>query len=129
MALTIDELARAAQLGFKYIVEEVSWRDVLKMSSEAGTVHPTLVGYALGAIATIFYARCSLWVLRFIFAAFCLMLLLHTLHTLERQSQEWLLLLAAGTGICCTYMQLASLDLVKVCTDKLISSNRHKKNI
>ncbi|KAG7384578.1 hypothetical protein PHYPSEUDO_002478 [Phytophthora pseudosyringae] len=131
MSLTMDELARATQLGGKYIMEEVSWREMLVMTYEAGGVYPTLAGYLLGAIAMLFFARCSSWVARLVPAALCLVLLMHTLHGLERKSLEWLLVVAAGTGACCTYVQLASLDLVrehfafkKVAT----KSNKRKKH-
>ncbi|ETI43790.1 hypothetical protein F441_11304 [Phytophthora nicotianae CJ01A1] len=113
MALMMEELIRAAQLGGKRMMEEVSWRDLLNMSYEAGGVYPTIVGYILGGITIFFFTRCSSWISRLVPAALCSMLFLHTLHNLERKSLEWLLMVAAGTGVCCTYMQLSSLDLVR----------------
>ncbi|KAG6972494.1 hypothetical protein JG687_00001444 [Phytophthora cactorum] len=107
MVLTMEELARAAQLGGKHIMEEVSWRELMDMSYEAGGVYPTIMGYALGAIAVLFFSRCSTW------------------------SLQWLLLVAAGTGVCCTYVQLASLDLVHehfVSKKVVIKSNKRKKH-
>ncbi|KAG6609306.1 uncharacterized protein IUM83_00757 [Phytophthora cinnamomi] len=85
--LTMDELARAVQLGTEYVMEHMSFRQVLELSYGAGGVYPTIAGYALGAISTLFFVR-------------------------ERKSLEWLLVVAAATGVCCTYVQLASLDLV-----------------
>ncbi|KAE9362107.1 hypothetical protein PF008_g418 [Phytophthora fragariae] len=111
--LTMDELARAAQLGSKYVMEHMSLRQVLELSYGAGGVYPTLVGYALGAISTLFFVRCISWAVRLVPAILCIMTLLHTLHSLERKSLEWLLIVAAATGVCCTYVQLASLDLVR----------------
>ncbi|KAH7479354.1 hypothetical protein PRIC1_009102 [Phytophthora ramorum] len=131
MELTMDEAARAAQLGVKYIVEHVSLRKIIELSYEGGGVYPTLVGYALGSIAALFFARAVSWIFRFVPAALCLMLLLHTLHGLERKSLEWLLMIAAATGVCCTYVQLASLDLVRdhIASDKLSKSKaKLKKN-
>ncbi|KAF1795269.1 hypothetical protein GQ600_14156 [Phytophthora cactorum] len=107
MVLTMEELARAAQLGGKHIMEEVSWRELMDMSYEAGGVYPTIMGYALGAIAVLFFSRCSTW------------------------SLQWLLLVAAGTGVCCTYVQLASLDLVHehfVSKKVVIKFNKRKKH-
>ncbi|KAG6976381.1 hypothetical protein JG688_00001397 [Phytophthora aleatoria] len=131
MVLTMEELARAAQLGGKHIMEEVSWRELVDMSYEAGGVYPTIMGYALGAIAVLFFSRCSTWVSRLAPAALCLLLLLHTLFNLERKSLQWLLFVAAGTGVCCTYVQLASLDLVHehfVSKKVVIKSNKRKKH-
>jgi hypothetical protein len=132
-ALSMDELAQAVKLGGKYITEQVglclvglhccpeltpfalqvSFRDILVMSYEGGGVYPTLVGYVLGAVATLFVARCSSWVSSLIPTTLCVVLFLHTYAGLERKSLEWLLMAAAATGVCCTYVQLASLDLIQ----------------
>ncbi|OWZ11813.1 hypothetical protein PHMEG_00015105 [Phytophthora megakarya] len=112
MSMTMDEFAEAVQLGGKYIMEEVAWQEILEMSYEAGGVYPTLVGYAIGATAVFFVTRWSSWLHRLVPVVLCAVVLLYTLHNLERKSFEWLLMVAVATGACCTYVQLASLDLV-----------------
>lgn len=92
---------------------QMSFRQVLELSYGAGGVYPTLVGYALGAISVLFFVRGAFWTARLVPAIICLMVLLRTLHDLDRKSLEWLLMVAAATGVCCTYVQLASLDLVR----------------
>jgi len=107
-ALSMDELAQAVKLGGKYITEQVglclvglhccpeltpfalqvSFRDILVMSYEGGGVYPTLVGYVLGAVATLFVARCSSWVSSLIPTTLCVVLFLHTYAGLERKSLE-----------------------------------------
>ncbi|RLN89222.1 hypothetical protein BBJ28_00002622 [Nothophytophthora sp. Chile5] len=92
---------------------EISLWRILELSYEAGGVYPTLVGYALGAIATLFFVGSTSWMLRLAPAAVCLMVFMHILHDLEQSPWEWLLSVSAITGVCCTYVQMASLELVR----------------
>ncbi|KAI9995759.1 hypothetical protein PInf_012827 [Phytophthora infestans] len=94
-------------------MEEVSWRDLMDMSYEAGGVYPTIVGYALGTITALFFSRCSSWISRLVPAALCPMFLLHIFYNHEAKPFKWMLLIAAGTGIGCTYVQKASMDLIR----------------
>ncbi|RLN66369.1 hypothetical protein BBP00_00002254 [Phytophthora kernoviae] len=128
MSFTMDELARAVQLGGKNFLEWASWNNIFAMSYEAGGVHPTLVVYALGSIATLFFLHGGSWTFRLAPMAICLVLFMHTLHNLERKSFEWLLMVAMVTGVCCTYVQLASLDLVlEYFAFNKTSKNKNKK--
>ncbi|KAL3673282.1 hypothetical protein V7S43_001001 [Phytophthora oleae] len=133
MSLTMEEVTRAAQLGVQYITKEVSsqmantialplttandvkvsWSTILDMTYESGGLYPTIVGYLLGAVAMIFFTRFASWVARLVPAVLCLLILMYTQHDLEQKYLEWLLMIAAVTGACCTYGQLTSVDLIR----------------
>jgi hypothetical protein len=81
---------------------------VLSQSWEAGGVYPTLLGYALGAAATLAVVGASHWALRFPPAALCGIVFLQTLATIESPAFVFLLVFAALVGVGCTYVQVLS---------------------
>ncbi|KAG1700159.1 hypothetical protein DVH05_011968 [Phytophthora capsici] len=113
MSMTMEEVTRAAQLGVQYITEEVSWSTIMSMTYESGGLYPTIVGYLLGAVAMLFFTRFASLVARLVPVVVCLLILMYTQHNLKWKSLEWLLMLAAVTGASCTYMQLASVELIR----------------
>ncbi|KAK1948023.1 hypothetical protein P3T76_000313 [Phytophthora citrophthora] len=135
MSMTMDEVTRAAQLGVQYITEEltgvndvkVSWKTIMDMTYESGGLYPTIVGYLLGSVAVLFFTRFSSWMARFVPAVVCLLILMYTQHSLKWKSLEWLLMIAAVTGACCTYAQLASVDLIRdhVASKKMARKSKH----
>lgn len=74
-------------------------------------MYPTLLGYALGAIATGFLVGASSWPVRMLPALVCALVFTQCLREYEHFPFMVLMTFAAGTGICCTYVQVLSWQL------------------
>ncbi|KAJ0404161.1 hypothetical protein ATCC90586_008612 [Pythium insidiosum] len=99
LMLQVNEISR--ELG----ETSVNW---IKQSWEAGGVYPTLIGYALGAVATVAILTMRHWMARFGPAVACFVLLLHVLWTVETTAFAVLAAFASIVGVGCTCVQVLS---------------------
>ncbi|TMW68783.1 hypothetical protein Poli38472_006251 [Pythium oligandrum] len=100
------DVREAVRTGSKDLFDKFSVSSVLSLSWEAGGVYPTLLGYAIGAIATLAIVGASHPVARFLPALGCLYLYVQVLNSLESGSFTILFVFASLIGIGCTFIQV-----------------------
>uniref|UniRef100_K3WPV0 Uncharacterized protein n=1 Tax=Globisporangium ultimum (strain ATCC 200006 / CBS 805.95 / DAOM BR144) TaxID=431595 RepID=K3WPV0_GLOUD len=104
----LKQLQETVAYGSEAILSKLSVHDAIVASYEAGSVYPTLLGYALGAISTFCMCVTSNLVARVLTVSLSVLMYLQCLYDSDQTANAILLSFAALTGVGCTYVQVLS---------------------